>query len=294
MATKIWDTVTIIGVGLIGGSIGLALRERKLARRVIGVGRRAASLRKATKCGAVTETTTNLAAGVADADLIIVCTPIEQVAAHILEAARHCRDDALLTDVGSTKQGIVSRIEETLHVPDESKPSTGHHGTFIGSHPLAGSEKTGVQHAEADLFVGRAVIITPTDRSPAALVTRVERFWKSLGARVYHQSPREHDDAVAAISHVPHMIATALAAATPSDLLPFVAGGWLDTTRIAAGDVELWRQILVDNRDAILKSLEPFSTTLLAFRRALESGDEAEIVRLLQAGKKTRDASGEG
>ena len=282
MAMQHWDTVTIVGVGLIGGSIGLALRERKLARRVIGVGRNAMKLRQAQECGAVTETTADIVVGVADADLIVVCTPIEQVAPHILKAARHCRDDVLLTDVGSTKQRIVADVEQAL---------PGARGTFIGSHPLAGSEKTGVEHSQADLFVGRAVIITPTEHSPGPLVTQLEEFWKSLGGKVFRQSPREHDDVVSAISHVPHVVASALAAATPPELLPFVAGGWLDITRVAAGDVELWRQILTDNRAAVLKSLAQFSGTLDELRLALEQRNDQELTRILLAGKKTRDAA---
>jgi prephenate dehydrogenase len=281
-----YNTVAIIGVGLIGGSIGLALRSRDLAGRVVGIGRSAGSLRQAARCGAVTETTTRLARGVADAELIVVCTPVQSIVDHVLQAAESCPQGALITDAGSTKASIVAAIEREL------KPTPGRNVAFIGSHPLAGSEKTGVQFARADLLEGRVVVVTPTRRSRADDVVRVEQFWGSLGTQVLRKTPQAHDQAVAATSHLPHVLASLLAAATPRELLPLVAGGWLDTTRVAAGDVELWRQILNENRADVLKSLDKFAKVLASFRAALQRGDQAKIAKLLEAGKQNRDAVG--
>ena len=281
---KRWETVTIIGVGLIGASIGLALRQRRLAKHVIGVGRRASSLRKAKEREAVTATTTNLAKGVVEAELIVICTPIELIVDHVVEAADHCSMKTLITDAGSTKVEIVRKLETKLKGTRT--------GEFVGSHPMAGSEKTGPLHAQADLFEDRVAVITPTARTTAAARETIAAFWRSLGATVLHMSPREHDRSVAMISHLPHLVSSALAAATPDGDLSLASTGWLDTTRIAAGDTELWRQILFDNRGDILKSLDKFEKVLASFRRALERDDQRKLVQLLEAGKQRREALG--
>ena len=277
-----WDTVTIVGVGLIGGSIGLALQRRKLARQVVGVGRRNSSLQKARQCGTVTATTTSLRKGVKEARLMVICTPVEQIAEHALEAAAHCPEGALITDAGSTKQAVVEAVMKSL--PERAR--------FVGSHPLAGSEKAGPQNAQADLFEGRTVVMTPVKENHAEELAETERFWESLGARVIRQTPAAHDQAVATTSHLTHLIASSLAAATPRSELPLVASGWLDTTRVAAGDVELWRQILSDNRHHVLKSLTGFEKLLGQFRTALENNDQNTLRKLLETGKQHRDSVG--
>ncbi len=279
---KKWDTVAIVGVGLLGGSIGLALQQRGLARSVIGIGRRASSLQKARRYATVTTTTTNLARGVTDAQVVIVCTPVGHIVDHVCDVAAHCPPAALITDVGSTKQEIVRQLHERL----------GPEVKFIGSHPLAGSEKTGSGHSTADLFQGRVAVVTPHETSGAEAVTGIEGFWKSLGARTLRMTPADHDQAVAMSSHVPHVVAAALAMATSAEELPLVAGGWKDTTRIAASDPQLWWQILSTNREQVLKSLDKFGKVLSQFRNALEQGDRARLEQLLDAGKKTRDSVG--
>jgi prephenate dehydrogenase len=277
-----WKTVAIVGVGLIGGSIGLTLRRRKLAQRVVGVGRRTASLRRAKQLGCVDTTTTNIARGVTDAQLIIVCTPVGQIVEHVLEAAIHAHAEALITDAGSTKAEIVSAIENASDI----------RANFVGSHPLAGSEKNGAQFARDDLLDGRMVVLTPTRKTDKQVINMIESFWQSLGANTERMTPTAHDEALAAVSHLPHLIASALAASTPSKYLPFVAGGWQDTTRIAAGDVELWRQIFQDNKGDLLKSLDRFEQLLAKLRGAVESNDQSQLRRLLQAAKDRRDSIG--
>jgi prephenate dehydrogenase len=277
-----WDTVTIIGVGLIGGSIGLALRRRGLCRHVVGVGRRAASLRKAKQHETVDATTTSIAKGVAEAELIVVGTPVATIVEMVCEAASHCPAEAVITDAGSTKSRIVEQLTEWLG-PE--------HG-FVGSHPLAGSEKSGPQFASEDLFEGRVTVVTPTRHNDEAKVARVEEFWRALGSRVVRMAPEEHDAAVAEISHMPHLVAAALAAATSRKHLPLAATGWRDTTRVAAGDVEMWRQIIGENRAGVLKSLDKFGKVLAKLRAAVESGDDARLVEILKAGRRIRDAVG--
>jgi len=283
---KIWQRVAIVGVGLIGGSLGLALRERRLAREVVGIGRRVASLRKAKRRGACSTTTIDLARGVAEADLIVVCTPVERVVEHAVAAAETCPDGAVITDVGSTKANIVAELDRQFvrYQPRDV--------SFVGGHPLAGSEKNGPEHARSDLFQDRAVVVTPSRRTNAAACDQVEQLWCSVGARVYRKSPAAHDRAVAAISHLPHVVASALAAATAKADLPLVAGGWLDTTRVAAADPELWRQILVDNRTDVLKAIDQFETVLHSLSEALGTDDQKRLIELLEAGRRNREAVG--
>ncbi|HUG67655.1 MAG TPA: prephenate dehydrogenase/arogenate dehydrogenase family protein [Pirellulaceae bacterium] len=280
-----WESVTIIGVGLIGASIGLALRERELARAVVGVGRRTSTLRQARQRGAVTSTTTDLARGVRDSQLILVCTPVESIATFVLEAAANCPVGSIITDAGSTKVEIVGAVDAALK-------SSSNQAAFVGSHPMAGSEKTGPLHAQADLFEGRVAVVTPSKQTKNEAVEQVDRFWQLLGSKVVHMSPQDHDRSVAAISHMPHLVASALAAATPAEDLPLASTGWLDTTRIASGDPDLWRQILVENRSGVLKSLDKFEKVLAAFRHALERDQQEKLLQLLEAGKQRRDSLG--
>lgn len=277
-----WDTVAIIGVGLIGGSIGMALRHRGLARHVVGIGRRESTLQVALERGAITSASTDLARGVAAAEVVVICTPVEFIVGHALESSRACRPETLITDAGSTKGSICRTLAEQW----EGR------GVFVGSHPMAGSEKTGPAFAQADLFEGRVTVLTPTEQTPAEAVTRAEQFWTALGSRLFHTTPEAHDEAVAAISHLPHLVAAALAAASPAEHLPLAATGWLTTTRVAAGDPELWRQILMENRGHVLQSLANFEKVLTQFREALAEGKHLELIRLLEAGKTRRDAMG--
>ena len=281
-----WDTVAIIGVGLIGGSIGLALRKRKLAKNVVGIGRRKTSLAAAKKLGCVTKTTTSIARGVARAGLVVVCTPVELIPRHVAEAGAHMPDGSLITDAGSTKADLVIRAETSLadrfpiHLP------------FVGSHPIAGSERTGPEAATADLLEGRVVVVTESEISDHDVVDTIEEFWQSLGAQVVRMTPEDHDAALARTSHLPHLLASALAMATPEDHLPLTGSGWQDTTRIASGDIELWRQIFLANRSQSLKALDDFETVLKRFRAALESKDGTQLAALLAEGKRRRDAVG--
>jgi prephenate dehydrogenase len=276
------DTLTIVGVGLIGGSVGLAARARGVARQVIGVGRSAATLDTAVRIGAITAGTCDLAGAARQSDLILVCTPVDQIAGHVRAAAAACRPGTLLTDAGSTKDAIVRALDGAL------PPGV----AFVGGHPLAGSEKHGPEHARADLFDGRLVILTPTAQTDADAVERAGSFWKRLGARVLLLSPQDHDDALAVTSHLPHLAAAALANALPDHLHDLTATGFRDTTRVAAGDPDLWTAIFAQNRGAVLAALARLAEHLAAYRDALEHNDMTTLRRLLAHAKTVRDDLG--
>lgn len=277
-----FETVAIVGVGLIGGSIGLALRQRGLALRVIGIGRGQASLRTARRVGAVTNTTVELAKGVAEADLVIVCTPVGHIVDHVRQVAQHCPKGTLITDAGSTKQAIIQQLDGPLERDCR----------FLGSHPLAGSEKAGCAHASADLFEGRVAILTPTLNTRAEDYDRLEQFWAGLGSVVIQMSPAEHDRALALTSHLPHAVAAALVAVLPESLFRLAGTGFQDTTRIASGDAELWNQIFFANRANVLAAMDQFAHRLGLLRTALEKQDPTALNDLLTIAKKNRDALG--
>jgi prephenate dehydrogenase len=277
-----WPTVAIVGVGLIGGSLGRALLKRKLAKRVIGVGRSQASLDAARRTGAVTETALDLAA-VAEADLVVVATGVRSIPRLLDAVDQAVRPGTLVTDAGSTKASIVAGWE---------KRRKSRRGRFVGSHPLAGSHRRGPEAADAELFTGRVAVVTPATGTPPDDVTAVGEFWSALGATVYVMSPREHDRIVAATSHAPHVMAVAIAAATPTASLPFTAGGWRDTTRIAAGDAELWADILLDNAGPLGTALGRIATAAERILAAVEAGDRRRLITLLSRAKDVRDALG--
>jgi prephenate dehydrogenase len=271
--------LVLVGVGLIGGSVGLAARRRGLADRVVGVDRDPAALGQALAAGILDEACPDLARAAAGADLIVVCTPVDHIPARVLEAAAACRPGTLLTDVGSTKAGIVEAVRGRL------PPGV----AFVGSHPLAGSEKHGPAHARPNLFDGSLVVLTPAADADDNALSRLRGFWQGLGARVRLMEAREHDRALALTSHLPHLLASALAGVLPPDLYELTATGFRDTTRLAAGNPALWTAIFAANRDAVLDALDLFEDQLRRFRGALAAADEATLNALLQVGKTIRD-----
>ena len=285
------NTVAIIGVGLIGGSIGIALRERELAQRVVGIGRRQESLRTARRVGAVNNTTVDLAKGVAEANLIIVCTPVGRIVDDIRRAAENCPPGTLITDTGSTKSSIVEAFNSDEDHPSADK-TLPRGCRFLGSHPLAGGEKIGPAHASGDLFEGRVTVVTPTKSTLAEDFDLLENFWTALGSMVVKMTAAEHDRAVAMTSHMPHAVAAVLACSVPEEFFRLIGTGFLDSTRTAAGGTEIWKHIFALNRDNILAALSHFGRNLASLETAIRNGDEAMIERILTLAKNNRDALG--
>jgi prephenate dehydrogenase len=277
---KLFDKITIIGVGLIGGSIGLAARRRRVAREVTGVFRRRSTMVKALRAGAVDDATMDIARGVIGADLIIVASPVGSIPELALEAARYAKPGAIITDVGSTKAWIAGRMERCLR---------GTSVRFVGSHPMAGSEKTGVLSAREDLLEGSACIVTRTASTDAAALRRVAALWKALGARVSVLSPDEHDRAVSFVSHLPHIVAFALALSVPEGQLRYAAEGFRDTTRVASSDPALWSDIFLTNRKEIARSAAAFRRCYDAVVRAVVAGRRPGTMKALSEAKGRRD-----
>lgn len=277
------DTLTIVGVGLIGASVGCATRRHHLARRVIGIDRAPEVAARALAIGALDEVDLQLGPAVAMADLVLFATPVDQIVDAVLEAASACRPDTLLTDVGSAKARIVRDVEAG------GWPVT----CFVGGHPLAGSEKRGPEHADPDLFQGRVVVLTPTERTDVRALGKVSSFWESLGARVRIMDAAEHDWAVAFVSHLPHLAAAALIRAVPEKAAGMAATGFRDTTRVAAGDPALWAGILVQNRDPVLGALSGLRDQLGTWADCLREGDRRALENLLAEAKRARDALGD-
>ncbi len=284
---KHFERVVIVGVGLLGGSIGQALRGRQLARTVVGYSPRGNSLDQAVELGAIDCSSATIESACQGADLVIVCTPVQSVANYVQQCAPFLAEGGWITDVGSTKEKIVSNLAATAAID-----------RFVGSHPLAGSEKSGVEHARENLLQDKLVVVTPypgkatlSDRQQT-LAAKAEELWQALGARTWRLTPEEHDRAVARISHLPHLLASALAAATPEEALPLAASGWSDTTRVASGSVALWREIFDDNRVQIISALDCFVAVLTQWSDALKVEDFETIEKLLTDGKKKRDSLG--
>ncbi|OQW98591.1 MAG: hypothetical protein BWK68_00410 [Elusimicrobia bacterium A5] len=234
--------VSIIGVGLIGGSIGLAIKKSGLkVKKVIGIGRNLERLKLAKKIGAVDEITTDINEGVKNADIVFVCLPVGLIAQTTKSIFPYCKKDAIITDVGSVKQPIVNDIEKflnTYHLPLTA--------VFIGGHPIAGSEKTSVKYASKDLFENAVVVLTPTEKTDRKSLDIVKKLWEKMKAKVKIMSPTRHDRILAMTSHLPHAVAFALV--NSADNFEFAGTGFKDTTRIASSDPEMWADIIFNNR----------------------------------------------
>lgn len=280
-----WKKVSIIGVGLLGGSLGQALRKRKLATEVVGCVRRQATIAEAKRAGAVDSATLDYAAGVADADLIILCTPITQMARTLASLVPHIKRGAIITDVGSVKGSVVRDLEALA-----AKAGA----YFIGSHPMAGSEKTGVRAARPDLYTGAVCVLTPTKKTNQPALKKVAQLWTMLGARVLKLSPARHDQLVARSSHLPHLLAAQLVNHTLGrkeiEQALLCATGFRDTTRIASGSPEMWRDIAVANRANLGKTLGDFIRELRALQKLVQRGDQKKLSRFFEQAKQRRDA----
>ncbi len=267
--------LAVVGLGLLGGSVAKAARQRGLARELVAVGRRIESLTPALREGVVDRGTTDLADGLAGADFVILATPVATIEALLPKVWQALADGATITDVGSAKVAIV-RVAEWL-AADRSL-------AFVGSHPMAGSELSGYEAARADLFDEALVIVTPTDRTDPVALKRVSLFWEALGARVMTMDPAHHDLTVAAASHLPHLVAYALVEAVSRvdpACFDVAARGFRDATRLAASDARVWREIFLTNRAALGDAVAAFKASLEALERLIAQESEAALEREL-------------
>jgi len=276
----LFSRITIIGVGLIGGSIGLALKKRQLAKNVIGIGRSAERLQTALRLGVVDQTNTDFDEGIiAGSELIVVATPVSLTPQNVQQVASVARN-TLITDVGSTKETICTRFEQTA-LPNGCR--------FIGSHPIAGAEKSGVEHADADLFENRLAIITPTASACDRDIDFLTQFWHLLGSRTATMTPAEHDRTLARTSHLPHLLSALLADRLQLQEAQYTGPGYHSMTRLASGLPELWRDIVADNAGAILDAINDYEWALKDLRGKIECGDWDALFQFLEHAKKNRD-----
>jgi prephenate dehydrogenase len=274
--------LTVVGLGLLGGSIARAARARRAAGEIVAVGRTPATLAQARAAGVVDHVTHDLTAGVRGADLVILCAPVGVLPGMVRTAWPHLAPGAILTDVGSVKGPVVAA----------AGACAAGQGLFVGGHPMAGSEQSGFDASRADLFEDRLTLLTPTAATRPAAVARLTAFWEALGSQVRLLSPDAHDRAVAAISHLPHLAAYGLVAAAEEDALPFAAAGFHDTTRIAASPEPLWTDIFRENREPLLAALARYRTLLDEWETLIRAGNWDAVEVALARARERREKLG--
>jgi prephenate dehydrogenase len=271
---KKFKRIAIVGTGLIGGSLGLAIKQRKLAGTVVGISRTSKSLAAARRIGAIDESTRDFNA-LRDADLIILCLPVGEIVRQASRIVAAAGKNSIICDVGSTKREITDGFAALTP-------------RFVGCHPIAGSEKRGITNASRELFEGSLCIVTPGKHTDLSAVAAAKRFWSRICARVAVMKPAKHDAIMARVSHLPHAAAFALVNAVPAGLLRFSGRGFRDTTRLAASDVKIWEDIFSTNRRDIVAALTAYETCIHELKRAIQANDAAALRMLLSQAKKKR------
>jgi prephenate dehydrogenase len=292
------ERLTIIGVGLIGGSLALALRKAGYVREVVGVGRSRENLKFAKELGIIDRYTTDpFAGGVAGADVVFISVPVDRIAALAEEIRPALKPGAVVTDGGSTKRAVTAVAARAYALPDgaASTPEAG--PAFVPGHPIAGTEKSGPGAAFAELYQGKRTILTPTAETPAWAVTRVREMWQAAGANVEIMDAAHHDTVLGAVSHLPHAAAFALVATVRkleaqagAPILPYAAGGFLDFTRIASSDPAMWRDVFLHNGDELLTAITTYEKELQGLRKLIEARDAAGLETYFAEAKAARDA----
>ncbi len=277
----IFKEICVLAPGLLGASVMAAVHKRNVAERLTAWARREETRKECLAqnwCDAVFETPEE---AVANADLVILCAPVDVIPQLAKRIAGSLKSEALVTDVGSTKAFICKQCEAVMPAGIR----------FIGSHPMAGSEKTGLAHADADLFKNRACFVTPTEHSSPEWVMKLVTFWELLDALVYETNPQEHDQIVASVSHLPHLLAAALCnqlSGAPAIRLAVAGQGLKDTTRVAGGDARLWRSIFEQNRESVLSAITEYEKHIAAFKTAIETYQFSTVEKLLDNARKCR------
>lgn len=277
----LYTNVAIVGPGLIGGSMGIALRRRGVAEKVVGIGRRECSLQEAREVGAVDETTLDLEGGVEDADLVVLATPIRAIPGLMPSLAAAMSSGAVLTEVASTKRSVIDTIQQGLTRRADI--------ILIPTHPMAGSERRGAPHASGDLFEDSVCIFTPLPDTPPGELKKMQSLWTALGTTIREMTPEEHDHTVAAVSHLPHLAASSVAQCVSAEEGEYAGGGYIDTTRIASGDPHLWRDICESNADEINSAVETLIDRLQELNDSLNNGQFDKVQRFLADAKNKRD-----
>jgi prephenate dehydrogenase len=277
--------LVVVGVGLIGGSFALALKAADAVNRVIGVGRGARNVRRAVELGIIDAQGALDAPTLAGADLVLLAVPVGQMRPVMHAIAPLLGAGTVVTDAGSTKQDVVALARREL------KRSL---ARFVPAHPIAGTEKSGADAAFADLYRGRKVVLTPLKENDPAAIARVRSAWESCGANVFEMKPKEHDAVLATVSHLPHVLAYALVdqvarQKNAKQLFSYAAGGFRDFTRIASSHPEMWRDICLANREALLAGLERYGKGLDRLRTALKRGDAGALDRLFSGARDARE-----
>jgi prephenate dehydrogenase len=270
----LFNKIAIVGTGLIGGSIALALKEKQLARIVIGVSRHKESLILARKLGAIDSGSQDINI-IKDADLVILATPVTTIIKSACRISKILKPECIICDVGSTKEQIVSKL--TPLIPH-----------FVGCHPLSGSEKKGIKNAFAGLFKNSLCILTPVKNTDNKALTKVKKLWVNLGAKVITMNPKFHDQVLSFVSHLPHLVSFALINSISPSYFRFSASSLKDTTRIAASDSGLWLDIFFSNRDNILRAAQIFEQRVSAIKEALAKKDKKLLRRILTKAKNNR------
>ncbi|HEY4417262.1 MAG TPA: prephenate dehydrogenase/arogenate dehydrogenase family protein [Verrucomicrobiae bacterium] len=280
-----FQKITIIGVGLLGGSLGLAVRKNRVAGEIAGFVRTDKAVADCEKFGATDYATTDILAAVSKADLVILCTPVAQMRSLAEQFLPALKRGAIVTDVGSVKADVVRELTPLIAKAGAQ---------FIGSHPMAGAEKTGVGAARETLFNNAVCVLTPGKKSGASAARKLTQFWKSLGARVVKLDAAQHDLLVSRSSHLPHVAAAALANLVlhpnaPKSQAALCATGFRDTTRIASGSPEMWRDIALANRKNLSRSVDELISELKAFQGALKKADPKGVEQFFATAKIQRD-----
>lgn len=281
-----FKNVAIIGVGLIGGSFAMVLRKDGLASEFVGIGRGLPNLETAKKRGIIDSFTQTIGEGVKDADLVVVAVPVLKIAETIRQAAPHLKKGCIVTDVGSVKGDVIKEVEPLI-------PEGVH---FVPGHPIAGTEHSGAEAAFAELYIGRKCILTPTPKTDSAALDKVRRAWEATGAKVVVMDAASHDMILAAVSHLPHMIAYTLVNTVGDmenagvDALSYSAGGFKDFTRIASSSPEMWSDICAMNREQILNTIDSFRKRLEGLRALIERQDLSTLKTEFERAKRLRDS----
>lgn len=271
---KKFNKIVIIGTGLIGGSLGLALKKKDLAGQIIGLSRKKANANLAKRCKAIDIVGRSLEV-VKDADLVILATPVDIILKLAPKIAKQIKKDCCVIDVGSSKEKIVARLDKIIP-------------NFVGCHPLAGSEKRGAKNIQPDIFFGCTCILTPTEKTNQNTLNKIKLFWQKIGAKTVLLTPQAHDRALSLTSHLPHALAFALINSVPDNLLNLSAGGLKDITRIAASDPKLWSQIFLSNRNNLICAFASFQDKINALKTALRNNDRRSLIKILNAAKNKR------